>query len=220
MKPFNCSLLVLSLSFSKPFNCFLPVLFLFLSLLLATSIHWFAESYCEATNATTKLRLLLLYQFWLAEICTCHKPRPTRDETRDLQIALPMTPMLLFCLFVFSILLVLHTQDTLGLVSNFEIGHFARHFLLLSFGGVLWKEFNSHSFIVTFYFSCSFGSPPVCFGVFYPAEDGCWIHENVSCFAFIYSMLLVVSLNDEPWLAYRRQQSAGSTFQFHYNQVS
>ena len=60
-----------------------------LSFSLAVSIHWFAQSFCEARNATitTMLRLLLWYQFWLAEICICHKPRPTGDETRDLQIA-------------------------------------------------------------------------------------------------------------------------------------
>ena len=46
--------------------------------------------------------------------------------------------------------------------------------------------------------------------VFYPARDGCWIHINVGCSACIYSMPLVVSLN------HRRQQSAGSAFQFHY----
>ena len=43
---------------------------------------------------TTMLRLLFLYQFWLAEIFKCHKPRPTRDETCDLQIASPRTLML------------------------------------------------------------------------------------------------------------------------------
>ena len=58
----------------KPFNCLQPVM----SFSLAMLIHWFAQSYCEAT---TTLRLLLLYQFWLAEICICHKPCPTRDET-------------------------------------------------------------------------------------------------------------------------------------------
>ena len=64
----------------KPFNCLRPVL----SFSLATSIHWFTQSYCEATNATTMLRLLLLYQFWLAEICICHKSHLTRDKTCDL----------------------------------------------------------------------------------------------------------------------------------------
>ena len=156
------------------------------------------------------LRLLLLYQFWLAEICICHKPHPTRDKTCDLQIALPKMLMLPF----FSILLVLHTQDTFTLVLNFEVGYFAHHFLLLSFFllMLLWKEFNPHSFIVTFNFSHLFGSPPV----FYPTGDIYWIHVNVGCSACIYSTPLIVSLNDEPWLAHRKQQSAGSAFQFHY----
>ena len=133
-----------------------------------------------------------LYQFWLVEICICHKPRPTRDKTRDLQIALPWTLMLLF----FSILLALLTQDTFVLVLNFEFGHFACHFLLLSFFllVLLWKEFIPHSFVVTFHFSRSPSSPPV----LYPARDGCWIHVNIGCSACIYSVPLVVSLNTDP----------------------
>ena len=112
--------------------------------------------------------------------------------------------------FRFSILPVLYMQDTFVLVLNFEVGHFARHFLFLLV--LLWKELTSHSFVVTFHFSRSFGSPPD----FYPAMDVCWIHVKISCSTCIYSMLLIVSLNDEPWLAHRRQQSAGSAFQFHY----
>ena len=72
--------------------------------------------------------MILLYRHWLTEICICRKPRPTRNETRDLQIALP--PMLMLS---FSILPVLYTQDTFAPFSNFEVGHFARH-LFLSFG--------------------------------------------------------------------------------------
>ena len=176
----------------------------------AAYIHWFAQSYCAATDATTTmLRLLLLYQFWLGEICICHKTRPTRDKMHDLQIALPRTLMLPF----FSILPVLHTQDTFALVLNFELGHFTCHFLLLSFFllVLLWKELNPHNFVVTFHFSHSFGSPPV----FYPAGDGCWIDINVDCYACLYSMPLIVSLNNEPQLAHQKQQSVGSAFQFY-----
>ena len=152
-------------------------------------------------------RLLHLYQSWLAEICICHKPCPNRDKMHELQIALPRTLMLP----LFSILPVLHMQDTLALVSNFEVDHFtlASFFLLV----LQWKEFNSHGFVLTFHFSCSLGSPPV----FYPDRDGCWIHINVGYSACIYSMPLIVSINDEPWLAHWGHQSAGSTFQFHYN---
>ena len=39
---------------------------------------------------------------------------------------------------------------------------------------------------------------------FYPARDGCWIHINVGCSACIYSIPLVISLNDEPRLAHWR----------------
>ena len=53
------------------------------------------------------------------------------------------------CFCFFSILPALHTQDTFVLVWNFEVGHFAHHFLLLSFFllVLLWKEFISHSFL-------------------------------------------------------------------------
>ena len=40
--------------------------------------------------------MLLLYRFWLTKICICCKPRPTRDEMRDLQIALLMMLTLSF----------------------------------------------------------------------------------------------------------------------------
>ena len=74
------------------------------------------------------LRLFLLFQFRLAEIHICHKPHPIRDETCDLQIAPPKNAHA----SIFSILPVLHTQDTFTLILNFEVGHFTHHFLLLS----------------------------------------------------------------------------------------
>ena len=56
--------------------------------------------------------MLLLYRFWLTKICICRKPRPTKDETHDLQIALPTTLMLPFFYTSgkthFSILLARH----------------------------------------------------------------------------------------------------------------
>ena len=166
----------------KPFNCLQPVL----SFSLAASIHWFTQSYCAATNArtTTMLRLLLLYQFWLAEICICHKPRPTRDKMCDPQIAPPRALMLPF----FSILLALYTQDTFVLVLNFEVGHFACHFLLLSFFLLVlpWKEFIPHSFGVTFVL---------------PAYTAC------------HSLSLWMT---NPGWHNRRQQSVDSAFQFNY----
>ena len=121
---------------------------------------------------------------------------------------------------VFCILPVLHTQDTCALVLNFEVGPFARHFLLLSFFlSFFWccYERNSiHTASMSFYFSRSSGSP----SVFHPAGDGCWIHVNVGCSACIYSTPLFIFLNDEPRLAHRRQQSVGSVFQFHYRITS
>ena len=177
-----------SLSFPKPFNC---------SHFLSASIHWFPQSYCEATNATTMPRSLLLYQFWLAKICICHKPSPTRDEMRDLQIALLLTLILPFS----SILPALHTQDTFMLVLNFEVGHFTCHFFLLSFLPSFWCDYERNSIHTA---SLSHFISLIRPAVFYPAGDGCWIHVNVGCSASIYSTPLVVFLNDKLQLAHRR----------------
>ena len=152
--------------------------------------------------------MLLLYQFWQTEICICCKPRPTREKC-DLQIALTTTLTLPF----------FHTSDALParhIHAIFELsGRPSCSSLLVSIflSLWLWKEFNSHSFVVTFHFSCSFGLPPV----FYPTVDDCWIHINVGCSACIYSRLFMVSLNDESRLAHQRQQSVDSAFQFHYS---
>ena len=188
-------------------------MWLVLSFSLATSIHWFAQCIkcCEATNATaTMLRLLLLYQFWLVESCICHQPCPTRDETRNLQIALPRTFILLFFFFYTS-----DTPHTRHICAHFEL--WSRPFcssllasFFLPFGIAI-----PYSFFVTFHFSHSSSSPPV----FYPVADGCWIHVNVGCSACIYSMPLV-SLNDKSRLAHRRQQSVGSAFQFQFMKAS
>ena len=96
----------------------------------------------------------------------------------------------------------------LSLLASFFLYSFLPSFLLV----LLWKEVIPHSFVVTFHFSCSSSSAPV----FYPAGDGCWIHVNVRCSACIYITSLVVSSYVKPLLAHRRQQSAGSAFQFHY----
>ena len=133
----------------KPFNCLL--LILSLSLSLALSIHWFTQPYCEAT--TTMLRLLLLYQFWLGEICIYHKPSPTRDETRDLQIALQKRS----CFHFFYISSTPHAKDARAcfelLGRPFRSSLLASFFLPSFLLELLWKEFNPHSFVVTFDFS-------------------------------------------------------------------
>ena len=121
---------------------------------------------------------LLLYWFWLTEIFICRKSRPTRDETHDLQIALPTMLMLPF-FYTSSTLHVRH------ICTSFEL--WGRPFcssLLVSIFLLLWKEFNSHSFVVTFHFSRLLSSP----SVFYPAVDSCWIHGNIGCYACIYSI--------------------------------
>ena len=99
---------------------------------------------------TTMLRLLLLYQSWLTEIYICRKPRPTRDYKLHSQ----------WCsCFCFSILSVLYTQDTL--VLNFEIGHFARHFLFHSFSvamkGIQFTQLHCHiSFLLFIWLTTCF----------------------------------------------------------------
>ena len=154
--------------------------------------------------------MLLLYRFWLTEICICHKPRPTRDETRGLKIAPSTTLIIPF----FNSSGTLHARHIRAI---FEL--WGRPFyssLLVSFFDVAMKGIQFTQIRGHFSF-LSFTRPTTCF--FYPAVDGRWIHVNFSCSTCIYSNFLVVSLNDEPWLAHRRQQSAGSAFQF-YNRLN
>ena len=176
----------------KPFNCSPPALCVCFFLLLTTSIHWFAQFCCEANNApphnvsfipvlvdrNLNMSQPLSHQRWNklhSQWCPC---------------------------FCFSIFPVLNTQDIHAI---FKL--WGRPFcssLLVSFflSVLLWKEFNPHSFVVTFHFSPSFGSPPV----FYPASDDCRIHVNISYSACIYSTPLAVSLNDKSQLAHWKQQ--------------
>ena len=176
----------------KPFNCSPPVLFFcfFLSLLLslATSIHWFAPFWCEETTAPIhngSFILVLADQNLHMLQTPSHQRRnawPTNCTPNNAHASI-------FLYFRYS------THKT-----------HSRHFRTLRLAillvtscffhlVLLWKEFNSHSFVVTFHFSCS---PPV----FYPAVDDCWIHVNIGCSACIYSISLVVSLNDEFRLAH------------------
>ena len=152
--------------------------------------------------------MLLLHRFWLTEICTCLKPRPTRDEMRDLQIALPMTFMLLF----FYTASPLHARH---IYTIFEL--WGRPFcssLLVSFFRCCYERNSIHTASLSHFISLVHSAHHFFF-FFFPAADSCWIHVNVSCSTCIYSMLLILSLNDEPWLAHRRQQSVGSAFSFH-----
>ena len=190
LKPFNCLLLVLSLSFSL--TCCINTL-------VRSVLLW--SNKCNNNNnaeITPFIPVLAGGNLHMSQTL------PTRDETCNLQMALSRMLMLPF----FSILPVLHMQDILTLVLNFEEGHFVRHLLLLSFFFLvlLWEEFNPHSFVVTFHFSHLSGSPPV----YYPAKDSCWIHVNVSCSACINITPLIVSLNDEPQLAHQRQNSTNT----------
>ena len=187
---------------------------LVLSFSLAASIHWLVQSYSEATNATTTmLILLLLYQFWLAEIYICHKPRPTRDETRDLQIALPRTLMFPF-FFLFFLYFRYSTHKTRSFWTlRLAISLVTSCFFLSSF----WCCYERNSFLTA---SLSHFISLVCpahhLFFFYSAGDGLLDSRKRRLFCCIYSMSLVVSLNYEPRLDHQRKQSAGYAFQFQY----
>ena len=78
------------------------------------------------TEKQQMLILLLLYQFWLAEICICHKPHPTRDETRDVQIALPRMLTLPFFFYTSG------TPHARHIHTHFELWHRPFHSSLLT----------------------------------------------------------------------------------------
>ena len=113
--------------------------------------------------------------------------------------------------FFFSILPVLYTQSTFAPFSNFEIGHFVCHFLFLSFGvvmkGIQFTQLRCHiSFLLFTLFTTCFLS-----------GRGRLLNSHKRwLFCLHIQHPLAVSLNDKPRLAHRRQQPAGSAFQFHY----
>ena len=128
LKPFHCLLLVLSRSFSLTWNslnaCYWSHLFLSyrINTLVRSVLPW--SNKCN-NNAeiihfipVQSRRILHMSQ------TTSHQrwdSWPTNCIPNDAHTS------------VFSILPVLHMQDTFALVLNFEVGHFGCHFLLLSF---------------------------------------------------------------------------------------
>ena len=148
----------------KPFNYLLPVSCLSISLLLGASIH------CGSHNPTVKQQMRQ-QQYWdyffytssgwpiFAYITTPVPPETRRDETHDLQIALQIA-LVLPCFFFYTS----GTPHTRHNRARFKLwGRLFRSSLLASFFFfffffffLLWKEFNSHSFVVTFHSSRSF----------------------------------------------------------------
>ena len=129
----------------KPFNC----LRLVLSFSLVMSIHsillW--NNKCNNNNAEITPFIPVLAGWNL------HMSQTLSHQRRD-SWPINCTPKDAHASGFFSILPALHTQDTFMLILNFEVGHFACHLLLSVFLLVLlWKEFNPHSFLVTFHFS-------------------------------------------------------------------
>ena len=128
VKPFNYSLPVLSLL--KTFNCLLLVLS------LSFFLSYLPRQYTGSHSPTMKQRLQ--QQCWDYSFYTssgwpkfAYVTNPVPPETRHVTYKLHSQGC--SCFRFFSILPVLRTQDTFALVLNFEVGHFARHFLLLSF---------------------------------------------------------------------------------------
>ena len=156
LKSFNCSPLVLFLClFLSLADCSPPVLFLCFSLSLSLL-------FVDCSPSVSFLRFLLSLAMsihWFARFCSKVTPhnapphnaffipvlgRPIWDEMRGQQIALPTTLTLPF----FSVLLVFYTQDTFEPFLNFKVGHFAHHFLFLSFSvamkGIQFTQLRCH----------------------------------------------------------------------------
>ena len=163
LKSFNCSPPVLSLSVS----------FLSLLLSLAESIHWFAQFCCLATKYPS--RQCFLYTGF-GRLQFAYVANPVPPETRRMTYKLHSQRRLHFRFFILQ---VLYTQDTFAPFGNFQVSHFARHFLFLSFGvamkGIQFTKLRCHISFLSFtrFITCFF-----CF-FFCPAEDDCWFHVNV-----------------------------------------
>ena len=104
---------------------------LFLSLTLTLTCH-VKTLVCTILLPGNKMPLhamLLLYRFWLTEICICHKPHPTRDETLWPTNCPPNDAHAsVFLYFQYFI-----CKTHFALVSNFEVGHFAHPFFVSFF---------------------------------------------------------------------------------------
>ena len=105
--------------------------------------------------------MLLLYRFWLGEICICCKPCPTWRRDAWLTNCTPNDSHVSVFLYFWYSTRKIHSHN----FQTLRVGHFACHFLFLLV--LLWKEFNSHSFVDTLHFSHSLSSLPVIFYFFY-----------------------------------------------------
>ena len=93
----------------KPFNCSPPrscvSLFLFLTLTLTCSVNTLVCTILLWSNKMPLPTMLLLYRFWLTEICICCKPHPTRDEMRRVTYKLHSQQRSHFCFSIFLVLI-------------------------------------------------------------------------------------------------------------------
>ena len=142
-----------SLSLTRRLFTTSPASVSFLSLLLATSIHWFARFCSEVTNNAPPhnasfISVLGWPKFAYETRRGAYKLHSQRRSR-----------------FHFSILPVLYTQDTFMPFLNFKVGHFSCHFLFLSLGvaikGIQFTLLHCHiSFLLfTWFTTCFFIQP-------------------------------------------------------------
>ena len=100
-------------------------------------------------NNTIMLRLLLLYEFWLAEIYMCHKSCPARRDLWPTNCTPKDTHASVF--YTSGTPHARHVHAHFKLWGRpFCLSLLASFFLLV----LLWKELLPHSFVATFHF-CS-----------------------------------------------------------------
>ena len=174
------------------------------------SIHWFAQFCYQNNNHALPHDAFIPYIYiWLTRICICCKPHPTRDETRDLQIVLPTTLTLLF-FHTYGALHVRHIHAIFKLWGRPFCSSLLCLFLsfFVAMKGIQFTKLHCH---ISFF---SFTRFTTCF------LSSCgWLLNSCKCRLFCLHIQQAIrfSLNNESRLAHRRQQSAGSAFQFHYN---
>ena len=172
LKPFNCSLPILSLSFSL--TCHRSGLSFFLS------HSYLPRQYTGLHNPTVKQQMppqqCWDYFFYTGSSWpkSAYVTNPIPPEMRSVTYKLHSQ----WCsCFRLSVLPVPYMQHTFAPVSNFEVGHFARHFFFLSFGDAMKGiQFTPLHFHISF---LSFVRITTCFLSRYG-----WLLDSHNCWLF------------------------------------
>ena len=119
------------------------------------SIHWFAQFCCQATKCPSLQCFFYNVSGWPK---FAYVANPVPLETRGMTYKLHSQ---WHSRFYLSILPVFYTQSTFVPFSNFEVGHFAHHFLFLSFGvvmkGIQFTQLRCHiSYLLFTWFTTCF----------------------------------------------------------------